>query len=118
LADRWHRADPYNPYSEWIAGEYPAIRKDYNGHINYSANDYWIINVKYLRLRNLEIGYEIPKTALKHIGVSRIRVYANGTNLFSIDNVKDLQMDPEVSLGSALVYPQQRLYTFGFNLSF
>jgi TonB-linked SusC/RagA family outer membrane protein len=118
LADRWHRADPYNPYSEWIPGKYPAIRKDLNGHINYQLNDYWLINVSYIRLRNLEIGYEIPKNLLKRVGISRLRVYANGTNLFSIDNVKDLEMDPEISLGSALVYPQQRLYTFGFNLSF
>lgn len=118
LADRWHRVDPYDPNSAWVSGKYPAIRKDQNSHINYSLNDFWLVNVSYFRLRNLELGYEIPKKILGKAGISRIRVYATGTNLFSIDNVKDLDIDPEVSLGSALVYPQQRLFTFGFNLTF
>jgi hypothetical protein len=118
LEDRWHRADVYDPNSAWIPGEYPAIRKDNNSHINYQLNDYWLTNVSYLRLRNLEIGYDIPKSLTSKAGISRVRVYVNGTNLFSIDNVKNLEMDPEVSSGSALVYPQQRLVNFGFNLTF
>lgn len=118
LEDRWHRADVYDPNSAWIPGQFPAIRKDYNSHINYQTNDYWVTNVSYIRLRNLEIGYDIPKSLTSRAGISRVRVYVNGTNLFSIDNVKFLEMDPEVSSGSALVYPQQRLLNFGFNLTF
>jgi hypothetical protein len=118
LSDRWHRADPYDPKSAWIPGEYPAIRKDNTGHINYQLNDYWLTNVSYIRLRNLEIGYDIPRKLIQRFGMSRLRVYVNGTNLFSIDNVKDLEIDPEISSTNGLVYPQQRLFNFGFNLSF
>jgi TonB-linked SusC/RagA family outer membrane protein len=118
LSDRWHRADPYDPKSAWISGEYPAIRKDNTGHINYQLNDYWLTNVSYIRLRNLEIGYDIPRKLIQRFGMSRLRIYANGTNLFSIDNVKDLEIDPEISSTNGLVYPQQRLFNFGFNLSF
>jgi TonB-linked SusC/RagA family outer membrane protein len=114
--DRWHREDPFNADSPWIAGTYPAVRR--SNHINYSRHsNFWLTNVKYLRLRNLEIGYQIPSTVLSKIGVNALRVYASGTNLFSIDNVKDFGIDPEISSGNGLVYPQQRLFNFGFNLS-
>lgn len=118
LTDRWHREDPYDPNSRWISGTYPAIRKDNTSHINYQFNDFWATNISYIRLRNLEIGYDLPKNLIRRIGASRLRIYVNGTNLFTIDNVKDLEIDPEIVSSNGLVYPQQRLYTFGFNLSF
>ena len=124
LTDRWHRADPYNPNSEWIAGTYPALRKDYTNHSNFRSplsgsdhNDFWTTNIRYLRLRNLELGYVIPKIWLKRTGISALRVYANGSNLFSIDNVREFEIDPEISSTNGLVYPQQKIYTFGFNLT-
>ncbi|WP_217603643.1 TonB-dependent receptor [Chitinophaga sp. GbtcB8] len=117
FTDRWHREDPYDPNSKWIAGTYPAIRKDNTTHVNYQTNDFWITNVRYIRLRNLELGYNFPKSWLSKIGVNAFRVYVNGTNLFSLDNVKKYEIDPEISSSNGLVYPQQRLYNFGFNLS-
>jgi TonB-linked SusC/RagA family outer membrane protein len=116
--DRWHREDPYDPNSKWIPGTYPAVRRNNTGHINNAMNDFWITNIKYLRLRNLEIGYEIPKNIIRIFGASRLRIYANGTNLITVDNVKDLGIDPEIQATNGLVYPQQKLFTFGFNLSF
>ncbi|MEZ0483557.1 SusC/RagA family TonB-linked outer membrane protein [Fibrella aquatica] len=119
LEDRWHRSDPFNPDSPWVEGTYPAIRKDQPSHVNYSRrSDFWVTNVQYLRLRNLEIGYNIPKTFLSKVGASAMRVYINGTNLISFDNLKSIQVDPEISSNGALVYPPQRLYNAGFALSF
>ena len=59
LEDRWHRADLYDPESEWISGRYPAIR---NGEFAYNNknSDFWLHNVHYLRISNLEIGYSLP----------------------------------------------------------
>ena len=118
ISDAWHRADPFDPNSPWIPATYPAVRKDNPGHINYSLpNDFWKINVHYIRLRNLEIGYDLPKKWLDKVGARGLRVYVHGTNLFSLDNTHKIQTDPEISSTNALVYPQQRLYTFGFNLN-
>ncbi len=117
FTDRWHREDPYDPNSRWIPGKYPAIRKDNTTHVNYRTNDFWLTNVRYIRLRNLELGYNFPKSWLKRLNISAFRVYVNGTNLFSIDNLKEYEIDPEISATNGLVYPQQRLYNFGFNLS-
>ncbi len=118
LEDRWHREDPFDPNSAWVAGKYPAIRKDDNGHSNYRHSTFWLTNVRYIRLRNLELGYNFPSALINKLGISALRIYANGSNLFSIDNLKDYEIDPEIGSGNGLVYPQQRVYNFGFNLSF
>jgi TonB-linked SusC/RagA family outer membrane protein len=115
--DRWHREDAYDPNSKWVAGEYPAIRRG-NSHINYQNNTFWTTNITYLRLRNLEFGYDIPKNLIGRIGAKRLRFYVNATNFITLDNVRKLEIDPEITSGGGLVYPQQKLLNFGFNLSF
>lgn len=115
--DRWHRQDPFNPDSPWVPGTYPAVRKDNPSHVNFRKSDFWLTNVSYIRLRNLELAYNIPSPVLKKLRLSGLRVYVNGTNLFSFDNVKSFGIDPEISSGNALVYPQQRLVNAGFSLN-
>jgi hypothetical protein len=114
--DRWHRADPFNNDSPWVPGTYPAIRKDNAGHANFRRSDYWVTNVRYIRLRNLELGYTVPQKLINKVSISNLRVYANASNLFSIDNTKEFGIDPEISSANGLVYPQQRLFNFGFVL--
>lgn len=118
LEDRWHRADPFDPNSEWIPGTYPAIRKDNSSHVNFNKNDFWITNVRYIRLRNVELGYSFKPNVFKKLGSNGLRVYVNASNLFSLDNVKKYGIDPEISSGNALVYPQQRLFNAGFSITF
>lgn len=117
--DRWHRTDLFDPNSEWIPGKYPAIRRTGSGsHINYTnRSNYWITNVNYFRLKNLEIGYTVPKKLISKAGISTLRLYVNGTNLFSFDNVKDIEIDPEIAQDNGLVYPAVKIYTFGINLT-
>lgn len=115
--DRWHREDLFNADSEWIPGHYPAIRRFGADHLYNRKNTFWLTNVKYMRLRNLEIGYRLSPTALDKIGITALRIYANGTNLFSFDNVKAFGIDPEIGAANGLVYPQQRLFNFGFSIT-
>jgi TonB-linked SusC/RagA family outer membrane protein len=117
--DRWHRADLFDPNSPWIPGKYPAIRRTGSGsHVDYTTHsDFWITNVNYFRLKNLELVYNLPKRLINRVGLSGLRVYVNGTNLLSFDNVKDIEIDPEIEFNTGLVYPNLRLYTFGINLT-
>ncbi|MFD2903577.1 SusC/RagA family TonB-linked outer membrane protein [Sphingobacterium anhuiense] len=117
LEDRWHRADPYDSNSEWIAGYYPALRNGNSGP-NSRNSDFWLTNVRYLRIRNLELGYNFSTGLVKKIKAEKIRIYANGSNLFSFDNVKRFQIDPEIEAAAAVVYPQQRVFMVGFNVTF
>lgn len=117
LEDRWHRADPYDPNSEWIPGYYPALRNGNSGP-NARNSDFWLTNVRYLRLTNIELGYNLPTTILSKVGVQKLRVYTNASNLLSFDNVKKFQIDPEIEARAAVVYPQQKVFMLGFNITF
>ena len=117
LEDRWHRADLYDPDSEWIPGRYPAIRK---GEFSYNNknSDFWLHNVRYLRIKNLEVGYSLPAQLLRPIRAQKVRVYANVSNLCSFDNVGKFGVDPEITAAAAVVYPQQRTFLLGFNITY
>ncbi len=116
LTDRWHRADPYDPNSEWIPGKYPALR---NGNVGPNArnSDFWLTNVWFLRLRNIELGYTFPESWVSKINADRLRLYVTGSNLVSFDNVKEYGIDPEISASGAVVYPQQKTVVVGVNLT-
>ena len=117
LEDRWHRLDLYDPESEWVPGRYPAIR---NGEFAYNNknSDFWLHNVHYLRISNLEIGYSLPTWMLKPIHAQKVRVYGSVSNLCSFDNVHQYGIDPEITAAAAVVYPQQRTFLVGFNVTF
>lgn len=117
LEDRWHRADLYDPNSEWISGHYPAIRNGNSGP-NHRISDFWLKNVRFLRIRNLEVGYSFPKSIINKIHAEKVRFYVNASNLVSFDNVGKYQIDPEIDARAAVVYPQQRTILAGFNITF
>ncbi|RDC58352.1 TonB-dependent receptor [Pedobacter chinensis] len=86
---------------------------------NVSQSDFWQVNAKYLRLKTMEIGYQLPARWVKPIGMNAIRIYANGYNLLTWTNIdKFYQADPEANTGGKIsAYPNQRIYNFGLSFS-
>ncbi len=120
FTDRWHLNDMYDPNSGWVAGKYPANRYNIGtGHRNYNANStYWLHNVTYLRARTLELGYSVSPKLLSKVKMQRARFYLNAYNMFSIDNLKQYAIDPEVVDDNGLQFPQNKVMNIGVNLSF
>ena len=86
-------------------------------HQNYYKSDYWVYDGGYLRLKNVQIGYTLPKKWFRKAGISTVRVYANGYNWCTWDNLK--KVDPESPAGTnGYFYPQQKIINFGLNISF
>ena len=115
LVDRWHRADPYDDGSEWIPGRYPPIRRGLTSHASYRNSTFWRTNVHYLRLKRVEVGYNLPDGLESALRLSNSRVYLSGSNLHSFDNLGHIMLDPEVAFDSGLRYPPQRVITLGFS---
>lgn len=95
-----------------------GVETDPNGNYT-SLNDYFLEDGSYLRLKNVTLGYTLPKSLMKHIGLENntIRAYVSGENLFTI--TKYSGMDPEVG-GVGIDggrYPVSRTFTVGINLS-
>lgn len=95
--------------------QYPRILNKDDGTHNYEQSDFWKINAGYLRMKNLSVGYTIPKKILSPSGFDRIRVYFSANNLFTISDFVP-GLDPESS--SSVAYPFSRTYSFGLNVQF
>ncbi|HBC32091.1 MAG TPA: TonB-dependent receptor, partial [Clostridiales bacterium] len=78
-------------------------------------NTYYQFKTDYLRLKNMEIGYTFNSTPLRSAGIQDLRVYVNGTNIFTIDNVK--VQDPEAN-DTGREYPQRRIWNAGVSITF
>lgn len=79
------------------------------------ATSFWIHNGAYVRLKNLNIGYSLPKEVLDNIGVSSVQIFLNGTNLFAISDVTEFH-DPEQKNYDS--YPVMKSYSVGMNFKF
>lgn len=91
---------------------YPRL-SSVNNMNNYQKSSFWNKNGDFLKLRSLEIGYTIPKPMTKKIMVDEVRVYFNGTNLFSLDHMEG-HVDPETLSG----YPAMRTFSLGIDVRF
>ena len=114
--DRWRPAngsyDIYDPSLEWVSGYYA-----YTGHYPSDKSDFNRVSTAFLRLKSIEIGYTLPKfksPAMKDFG---LRIYFNAYNPLTITKLKFV--DPEHA-GDDLgrMYPLNKTYTIGLNLSF
>ena len=94
--------------------KYPAIDVGNNPN-NFLNSTTWMKNGNYLRLRNLEIGYTLPQQLLGRIGVSSLRFFVNGMNLYTWDHIKII--DPESNDGTG-GYPLQRSFNAGLQIDF
>lgn len=84
---------------------------------------YGVEDGSFLRLNNLTVGYSLPQSILKSVGMTKCRFYVTGYNLFTI--TKYSGYDPEVNIGQGTspnvdykMYPRSRTYTFGVQLQF
>jgi TonB-linked SusC/RagA family outer membrane protein len=77
---------------------------------------FWLKNARFVRLKTLELSYDVPKRILNRVRISSLRLYANGNNLFTIDDLK--WFDPEGIGNQGDFHPQSKIYNFGFNVSF
>ena len=112
LTDSW---TPENPNARF------PILKPYSGGSNNSrTNSTYVFDASYLRIRNITLGYTLPKSALEKVDfLSKVRIYATGQNLITLN--KDLPdgidvLIPNGSQGN--IYPIVTSYTFGINVTF
>ncbi len=94
-----------------------------NGGHNYEMSDRFIEDGSFLRLRTLQVGYTLPSNLLGQLKLSKLRVYANGTNLITWDNYSGYT--PEISSGSVIdvgidrgVFPIAKVFTVGLDIGF
>ncbi|MBR5906228.1 MAG: TonB-dependent receptor [Bacteroidales bacterium] len=100
-----HRAD----------AEYPRFSTETPTN-NQRASTFWQKDMSFLRLKNAELGYTLPKKWTKPMGISTVRIYLQGVNLLTFSKFK--LWDPELSSSYGNVYPLTKNVSLGLNLNF
>ncbi|MDR1982143.1 MAG: TonB-dependent receptor [Tannerellaceae bacterium] len=120
--DRWHMEnitdDPQDPNTKWIPGKFPSMTT-YAQSNNYDhTSEFDVQDASYIRLKSIEIGYTLPKSMLKGMGIQNARIYLNGYNLLTFTGLE--YTDPELPGGfhDGYVYPYTITYNVGVNLQF
>jgi TonB-linked SusC/RagA family outer membrane protein len=110
--DHWTPENP-NAYFPRVKA---YIAEDTGSELACSQTKY-LQDASYLRLKNLTFGYTLPYSLTKKHGISKMRIYFSGENLFEITHLDgNKNLDPESLSGG--VYPMQRTYSFGLNINF
>ena len=111
--DRWTPETPN--------GYYPKMYQNGNGNAMTTKNSQiqtrYLQNAAYMRFKNMQIGYTLPKSLTDRIQFNRIRIYANVENLATATKLIKV-MDPEFVTSGGKVYPLQRTWAFGVNITF
>lgn len=105
--DRWTPDNPNAKFPRLAFGE----------SNNEQASSFWMKDASYLRVKNVQLGYTFPGTLMNKIAVKNLRVFANGSNLFTFDNFWE-GFDVESPVGFVNVYPQVKVFTFGLSANF
>ena len=105
---------------EGTSNKYPILRAGDN--TNWQVSDLYIVDGSYLRLKNISLGYTLPRNLTRQISIERLRFFVMAENL--VTWTKYWGFDPEISSGGKSlgidkgVYPQARIWTVGLNLTF
>jgi len=114
-----HHLERWNPAvseSQNLANaKYPLLHYDQNGSHNQRLNSFFLQNGAFVRLRNVELSYSLPKDVVKKLLMSNLRLYVNGNNLVTWDKL-DGKIDPESSGSNN--YPIVKAINFGLNAQF
>ena len=98
--------------------KYPRLTYGANNNNKNNHSSLFLYDASYLRLKNLEIGYSLPQSAIRFAGLQNFRIYAQGMNLLTFDNLGEVDVDPETRSGDGSWYPVQRIFNFGINITY
>jgi TonB-linked SusC/RagA family outer membrane protein len=114
--------DAWTPATAETA-KWPAIHSRGTASLNYALNDFTLQNAAYLKLRNVEISYTLPKSWASAVKVASIRTVLQGQNLYTWTKFK-MYVDPEnlnlvnQAFPLTALYPSSKVYNFGLIIQF
>lgn len=114
-AQKWFVSDSWTPENP---NAYFPIARVVDARNRSIETSRYLQNASYLRMKNLTLGWNLPKQWIKHICLEKATFYVSGENLFEFTKIKG-PYDPEAARGNGvMLYPFMRTYSFGINLTF
>ena len=99
--------------------KYPALHYGTHDNNKNGNSSLFLYDASYLRLKNVEIGYNVSPNWLRKFHVQQARIYVQGLNLLTFDKLGDVDIDPETKSGDgASWYPIQKVFNFVIDITF
>ena len=108
-----------SPFGPNVDAYYPRPTMDGGGK-NFVGQTRWVQNAAYVRLKNIQLGYDFPSDIMKTIGIDNLRIYISADNVFTFTKLSKI-FDPEAnggSWGQGKLYPLSRVISTGLSLTF
>jgi len=107
--DHWN-----NPWSvDNRDGIWPRLNSTAGG--NRTQTTFWLDNLSYLRLRNVQVGYNLPEGILRKVNINNLRIFVSGENLHTFTSYRGI--DPESTASMNDVYPLLKSFSLGLNIN-
>jgi TonB-linked SusC/RagA family outer membrane protein len=129
VLDYWRPADETNMFGPNTDAYFPKPYFSNENNKNLHVQSRYLLNAAYLRLKNIQVGYTVPRHLSNKVYVQNARIYISGENLMALTSLPK-SLDPETSISSelseggyfrgasSLVYPIARSFSIGLNLTF
>ena len=115
---KWQMEECWNMNQTNRYPKYPRLEIMSNaGSNNTLLSDFWILNASFVKVRNIQFGYKLPKNIISKAGISSMRAYISLDNPFSFNSYRK-GWDPENTNNRGSYYPVMSSYTFGLTLAF
>lgn len=119
-----HQTDYWTPENQDAYYPRPTDQVGNNHALNFNIQTKYLLNMAYMRMKNITVGYTIPRRVTNKLKINKARIYVSGENLFSLDKVK-IPIDPEIDYTDEQpdhrsfnkVYPYTRNYSFGLQIT-
>jgi hypothetical protein len=125
LYDAWQPSNPQAPRGQWVAANPNATSPimDANDQISSRPSSYFIEDGSYFRIRNIQLTYNLPNSALSRIGFGNAQIYLQGQNLFTFTKYSGLNPEIQTNTDSTLGFdggymPVSRNLLVGLNINF
>lgn len=109
VSDRWTMDNPSQDVF------YPRL-SDYQSANNNMASTWWLRDMGFIRMRNVEVGYSLPEKWLNHVHMRNFRLFVRGNNLLTLADFK--LWDPELGVNNGMRYPIMKSVSMGLELNF
>lgn len=120
---RWQMEGCWNVQQDNRYPEYPRLEVMSNaGSNNTLTSDFWVLNASYVKVRNIQFGYTLPKMMTQKFGASNLRFYVSLDNPLTFKKYRKgwdpENLTPDSSTNNGQYYPTLSTYTFGLTLNF
>jgi TonB-linked SusC/RagA family outer membrane protein len=110
LTDSWTPENPNAPL--------PILTTSTGNTLNFENSSFWLQNASYLRLKNIQLSYEVPSAVIQKLAMKNLKLFVNGQNLLTFTKMKNWDPEKNLTQDNIFAYPQVKVFTAGLNVTF